>query len=89
MEGQKFGPVLPRELHNTTQAMDAGLPNDGMLFYITQCRQAGFATPKSLVSLELGEANESSYAATDCGPYSIASWAINWPDPDQHYFVVA
>lgn len=46
-----FGPIFKDELHNTTQANEAGLPNDGMLYLITRCRQSGYATPKSMVSV--------------------------------------
>lgn len=45
-----FGPAYSDEIHSTTQSQEAGLPNDGMLYLITRCRQSGYATPESLVS---------------------------------------
>ncbi|EKC97262.1 hypothetical protein A1Q2_08420 [Trichosporon asahii var. asahii CBS 8904] len=43
-----FGPAYSDEIHSTTQSQEAGLPNDGMLYLITRCRQSGYATPESL-----------------------------------------
>lgn len=36
---------LDKEQSRSKQAEELGLPNDGMLILVTECRQMGYATP--------------------------------------------